>query len=149
MVVNIMNDHLVNMYRNKAQLQKLTFCKIRKIDRFGLWVEVLIRNGKYKVFLDYQLNGSVSAYLIEPSIDMDDPLEIHTYGMHYHRAYKRELPMLCLRLPNKWQWNSSIMLIDSYIPWASEWTEFYEIWKMTSKWYGGGEHPEREGRIAN
>lgn len=136
-----MNKHFVNMYRNAAKLEKLPFCKVRKVDRYGLWVEVLLRNGKYTAFFDYQVNGQVDAYLVEPKINMSDSSEIHTYGMCFHKAYNRELPRLCLRLPDKWQWNSSILLIDSYIPWAAEWTEFYEIWELTGGWFGGGEHP--------
>ena len=33
------------------------------------------------------------------------------------------------------------MLTESYIPWAIEWTEFYELWLLTGTWYGGGVHP--------
>ncbi len=141
-----MNKNLVNMYGNIAQLENLPFCNIIKVDRKGLWVEVLIRNGKYKILCDYQLTGHMDVYLVEPDINMDNPTEIHTYGMKYHKAYKRELPNLCLRLPYRFQWNSSILLLDSYIPWAAEWTEFYEIWELTGKWHGGGEHPTSEGR---
>ncbi len=56
-------------------------------------------------------------------------------------AYNKELPCLCLTHYESDKWNSSIMLTESYIPWAIEWTEFYELWLLTGIWYGGGVHP--------
>ena len=85
-----------------------------------------------------------NVYVISPTIDMREPLEIHTFGMKFHGAYQRELPFLCLTHYETDRWNTSIMLLESYIPWAVEWTEFYELWLMTGKWYGGGIHPGGE-----
>ena len=74
---------------------------------------------------------------------MSESLEIHTFGNYYHGAYKKELPKLCLTHLETDKWDSSILLTESYIPWAIEWTEFYELWLLTGKWYGGGVHPTR------
>ena len=30
------------------------------------------------------------------------------------------------------------------IPWIQEWLYFYELFLITGKWYGNGEHPEPE-----
>ena len=49
--------------------------------------------------------------------------------------------LLCLTYYDNDKWDSSIPLTRSYIPWAIEWTEFYELWLLTGKWYGRGIHP--------
>lgn len=136
-----MKEKTLNMYKNLIQLKKLPYCKIVNQRRNGFGAELDIRGGKYKIRIDYQESSSPKVYMITPQIDMSDSLEIHTFGMYYHGAYKRRLPKLCLTYWDKDKWNNSILLTDSYIPWAIEWTEFYEIWLLTGKWHGGGVHP--------
>ena len=52
---------------------------------------------------------------------------------------------LCLHLED--EWNSATMMVDSTVPWTSEWLFNYEIWMGTGKWYGGGEWPPRRQDI--
>ncbi|MCX2456014.1 hypothetical protein [Lacticaseibacillus nasuensis] len=33
-------------------------------------------------------------------------------------------------------------LQQTIIPWAQEWIYFYELYLITGKWYGNGEHPQ-------
>ena len=35
-----------------------------------------------------------------------------------------------------------MLLGNSVLLWASVWLFFYEVWTVTGKWLGGGEHPE-------
>jgi hypothetical protein len=35
-------------------------------------------------------------------------------------------------------------IIDTIIPWTSEWLLHYECWLATGKWHGGGIHHETE-----
>ena len=135
---------LFNMHRNLNQLRRHAFCKIITQNRNGFIVEVNLRENKYKIALEYKFKGAVDVYLLEPEIDVTRRMEIHTYGMKYHQHYKKELLKLCLVRPMKNEWDTSIALMDSYIPWAAEWTEFYELWKLTGAWHGGGEHPDLE-----
>lgn len=48
---------------------------------------------------------------------------------------------LCLHLEH--EWNSSMSMVHTTVPWTSEWLLNYEIWKATGVWYGGGEWPPR------
>ncbi|MDD3415416.1 MAG: hypothetical protein PHY47_15640 [Lachnospiraceae bacterium] len=136
-----MKEKLLFMHKNVIQLSRMENCKIIVKSRYGFSAEIELRQGKYKIRIDYYYKGIVSVYMLAPNIDMSDSVEIHTYGMHFHGAYKKEIPELCLKHPKLDDWNPSILLIDSYIPWAAEWTEFYEIWLLTGVWYGGGVHP--------
>lgn len=129
------------MHVNLNQLRGINFCEVVSQDRDGFIAKIKLRNGKYIVVLDYKLIGLVDAYLLKPDINMDHYLEIHTYGLRYHKTFKRKLPKLCLEMPSLNEWNPSMALMDSYVPWAAEWIEFYELWQLTGIWYGGGVHP--------
>lgn len=37
------------------------------------------------------------------------------------------------------QWDPSMLLVDTIIPWTSEWLYFYELWVATGTWFGDGE----------
>lgn len=48
---------------------------------------------------------------------------------------------LCLHLEDEWV--PTMLMVDTTVPWTSEWLINYEIWKATGVWYGGGEWPPR------
>ena len=37
-----------------------------------------------------------------------------------------------------------MLIVDTTIPWTSEWLIYYEIWRATGDLYGGGEAPSPE-----
>ena len=41
------------------------------------------------------------------------------------------------------EWDSSMLLAWTIVPWATEWLINYEIWLAAGVWYGGGEWPPR------
>ena len=65
------------------------------------------------------------------------------------------------RLPHIWedgslclntggQWSSKMLLVDTIIPWSSEWLFHYEMWKGTGIWFGDGiaeEQPEAQENL--
>jgi hypothetical protein len=48
---------------------------------------------------------------------------------------------LCLYLED--EWSSDMLIVDTTVPWTSEWLLHYEIWRATGTWNGGGEWPPR------
>lgn len=44
----------------------------------------------------------------------------------------------CLFYPSRQAWRSDMKLADTVIPWLSLWLTFYEMWRATGEWYGGG-----------
>lgn len=34
------------------------------------------------------------------------------------------------------------LLVDTVVPWVSEWLYHYELWVATGDWHGGGIHPD-------
>jgi hypothetical protein len=48
---------------------------------------------------------------------------------------------LCLYYPTSNEWTTQSWLSKTMVPWTISWLRFYEIWQITGKWEGGGEHP--------
>lgn len=53
---------------------------------------------------------------------------------------------LCLHLPN--EWDSTMPIADTIVPWAALWLYHYELWHATGEWLGGGAHPRLRPRVA-
>ena len=54
----------------------------------------------------------------------------------------REYVNLCLYYPC--EWNSTMNISDTIIPWISEWLYYFEFWCITGEWHGGGKHPTKK-----
>ena len=52
---------------------------------------------------------------------------------------------LCLHLEDEWA--PTMLMVDTTVPWTSEWLLNYEVWKGTGAWYGGGEWPPRRQEL--
>lgn len=142
-------QYLVNAFRNVNQLSCLPNCKILYNKRGNISAELLIREGKYKLRIDIKAGKLPDVYVVEPEIDRSNPLEIHTFGFKYHPCYKKELPLLCLTHLGEDKTDTSMPLTETYIPWAIEWTEFYELWLLTGTWYGKGIHSDGGNKNEN
>lgn len=46
---------------------------------------------------------------------------------------------LCLHYNG--EWDSTMLISETIIPWTSEWLLFYELWLVTGEWLGGGHDP--------
>lgn len=42
------------------------------------------------------------------------------------------------------EWNATLHIADTIMPWISQWLRFYEVWEQTGGWEGKGTHPEDE-----
>lgn len=51
---------------------------------------------------------------------------------------------LCLFDPKAGEWDHSMLIADTTIPWAARWLACYEIWEATGRWVGGGRHDRGE-----
>lgn len=63
----------------------------------------------------------------------------HNYYTDY-KSDKNQIVQLCLFYPKKNEWKKYMYIADTIIPWAIEWIYYYEIWRITGEWYGGGVH---------
>ena len=55
-----------------------------------------------------------------------------------------EQDRLCLYLPGTGEWTSDKPIALTIVPWTSLWLYFYEVWRATGEWLGGGIEPDVE-----
>lgn len=92
------------------------------------------RSEKYDFVLEYKLSGPPKIKIISPNLIKNSRGENipHMYNQKY----------LCLYRPLYREFKNSDFLCNTIIPWASLWLYYYELWHLTGKWLGGGEHPK-------
>lgn len=83
--------------------------------------------------------------VLRPSLvlnfDADDEAPLpHVYfeGPNYR------LSPLCLFDPMANEWNPSMSIAKTTVPWAARWLACYELWEATARWHGGGRHMAQE-----
>lgn len=74
-----------------------------------------------------------------PKVDVLDPVLEGRPGESIPHRFGDD--SLCLHLED--EWDPSRLMVDTTVPWTSEWLLNYEIWKATGVWHGGGEWPPR------
>ena len=107
----------------------------QKKDRLT-WVGVLTPSPlsrAYKLLLTYRTDDVPRVWVLDPKLEERE-------GKRAPHLYPGE--RLCLYLPKAYDWNGSMLLAETIVPWASEWLFHYEVWLATGEWCGGGEHPE-------
>jgi len=94
----------------------------------------------YRIRLEYSLE-------INPKVFVEDPALEERDGKRPPHLYQGN--SLCLYLPGGNEWDDSMLLAETIIPWTSEWLLHYEIWLATGEWHGGGIHPGDGVKIQN
>jgi hypothetical protein len=99
------------------------------------WIATLQPNplcAAYRIRLEYSLERT-------PKVFVEDPALQPREGQQIPHQYRNK--SLCLYLPKANEWNSQMYLVDTIVPWTSEWLYHYELWHATGDWHGGGVHP--------
>ena len=93
---------------------------------------------RYTVRLHYRHGGVPHVHVLAPQ------LRLHPDATALPHTYPGD--RLCLHLPGQWQ--PTMLIAHTTIPWTSEWLLYYEIWLATGHWGGGGHgeppHPAPE-----
>ena len=97
---------------------------------------------EYILTLKYDRNKP-EVYLINQGImkSQDDNVP-HCYKRHYKNK-ENEYVKICLYYPKYKEWTKEMYISDTIIPWAIEWLYYYEHWRLTGKWLGGGIEHEK------
>jgi hypothetical protein len=76
-----------------------------------------------------------------PDVYVANPkLELFPGEKKLPHVYNTEDQCLCLYYRKGREWNGSMYLAETIIPWTSEWLLHYEFWLATGSWHGGGIH---------
>lgn len=87
----------------------------------------------YKVRLDYRIGQSPKVYVLTP-------LSLAKNTTRLPHVYEQKTQRLCLYYPDGQQWNASMPLAKTIVPWIYDWPYHYEIWLGSGVWQGGGIH---------
>lgn len=86
----------------------------------------------YDVKVVYTENKWVKIFVVNKTLEI---AKSRTKLPHVYNSQKQQL---CLYSPSKKEWNAHNYIIDTIIPWISEWLYYYELWLPEGKWFGGG-----------
>jgi|LSQX01.2.fsa_nt_gb hypothetical protein len=53
----------------------------------------------------------------------------------YSNSDKDGNPCLCVYYPREGEWNNTMFIAETIVPWISTWLNAYEFWVITGKWY--------------
>jgi hypothetical protein len=93
----------------------------------------------YEVVISHQTGGPTPlVYVARPGLKL-------VAGMRLPHVYP--LNTLCLYYGSR-EWNSSMLIADTLVPWTAEWLTHYEVWVATGgEWLGGGIHDQASGNV--
>ncbi len=86
----------------------------------------------YNVRLVYD-GRTTDVYIVQPN-----PLQKAKGETKLPHVYDQKKQKLCLYWKD---WNKTLSLSKTVVPWIADWLFYYEIWLYTGVWEGGGIHP--------
>lgn len=89
----------------------------------------------YQIRITYKLGKLPQSYVLDPSIG-----EL-AGGRKIPHLYSQDEQKLCLFYPRHGEWNETMWLSASIVPWVSTWLFYFEEWLVSDDWKGGGIHP--------
>ena len=95
-----------------------------------------------RVFWFFQPVGKPYVQLINPPLR---PIEKASYEAIPHLIYfadKPELSALCLFDPDGREWEPTMLIADTTVPWAADWLKHYEFWHYDGNWRGKSVGPK-------
>lgn len=90
-------------------------------------------NATYAVRIEYRAKEPPEVFVESPALKRRDP------ERPIPHTYPGDRP--CLYLPGAEEWRSDQHIATTIVPWLSEWLFYYEVWRATDEWLGGGVHP--------
>lgn len=92
------------------------------------------RSEKYTIEIKFHILKPIQVRIIKPVLVMNES------GNKIPHMYSQKT--LCLYMPKYSEFTRKKYISDTIIPWTGLWLYYYELWHLTGKWLGGGEHPE-------
>lgn len=89
----------------------------------------------YKLRIVYRLGISPRVSVLAPTLKLHPN---HVALPHYYRQ-----GWMCLFDPELRQWDATLSIAETTIPWAAVWLYHYETWLCTGTWEATESHPSR------
>ena len=114
---------------------------LHSLDRRGhsaRWIgDVEPQFERYTLDIQYCLGELPKVRIVSPALIR---LPGNTEGQLPHVYPPVDDPTLCLFDPEVGQWDWTMPIADTTVPWACDWIACYEFWLITGAWHGGGRH---------
>ena len=125
---------MVQAWKLKRVFPDSTFSLERN---FGLkWVGKLHPtpvSATYTVSINYRLDE-------RPEVSILDPVLVSRNGARLPHVFNGNHP--CLFRFKYREWDGTMAIVDTIVPWVSTWLAYYEVWLATGIWCGSKEeHP--------
>ena len=92
---------------------------------------------KYQIEIKFKNNGFPTAYMINPAIEKVDGKP----PKHLYKQDKTGRRPLCVFDPKTDEWNGTMLIAETFIPWVLTWLNAYEFWQITGVWeYNESKH---------
>ena len=102
-------------------------------------LEVILSLKPTDVSVDYKVRLVVQQGRKSVDVFVEEPrINLYENGKKVPHIYSNG--SLCLYYPEYQEWNYRDSWAETLIPWTSLWLFYYEIWKDTGNWLGGGIH---------
>lgn len=150
--------------REQQRLIARTYPSFRLVcdsELIGIWRGTLCPiNRAYEVeityfpqtrFDGYSLsNPELNVRIVDPVIGLNPRGTGEPPPHIYYDELDPEHPPLCLYDWRDDEWQPSQPIVETIIPWTSEWIYYFERWMLTGVWEGGGRsHPIRRRPAVN
>jgi hypothetical protein len=89
---------------------------------------------EYLLRIEYE-RGDVPHVLVK-----DPDIAVLAGGRDIPHVYKNPLRP-CLYLPASGEWDGTMRIDLTFVPWALVWLYYFEEWLASDNWKGGGVHP--------
>jgi len=123
-------------------------CRINVTDKKLVWesnLQPTPLSKKYAVKIVYRLHND-GEWKLKTFIKHPYHLQRAAGKMSLPHVYDNNRQEICLYDPQENEWNPSMYISSTIVPWTAEWLYYYEDWVVTGFWYGGGHHPQRRGK---
>lgn len=137
-----MNDSIISIEGQVTSMRRdwPTF-RVSRLSRqkgAARWVGELRQFQIYRIEILYKVGYAPIVRVVSPALirlpDNPEGSLPHVYG-------RASDPTLCLYDPAQGEWDETMHLSQTIVPWSADWLACYELWLMTGRWTGGGRHP--------
>lgn len=93
----------------------------------------------------YRVRISYFPGLVRPQVTVLDP-ELVSPGPGIKIPHTFKSGRVCLHLNE--EWDPSMYLHQTVVPWTCLWLYYYEVWQATGEWLGGGHGAANDDKAA-
>jgi len=90
---------------------------------------------RYLIKIEYKVHCHPDVFVLSPK-----PLLLPSGKTELEHVYDTKTQKLCIYYRNSLEWYDTMLIVNTIIPWTSEWLLHYEYWVTTGVWHGGGIH---------